>query len=343
MKWYDRFVIFLGIETSCDETAVAVLRHEGGRAVGLADRVASQALFHERHGGVVPEVACRRHIEQIVPLVQGVLSDAGCTFRQLGAIAVTVGPGLVGALLVGLSFAKALAYRLSIPLIPVHHLEGHIASIFIEQEVAFPCVALVVSGGHTNLYYMTAPGSLRLLGKTRDDAAGEALDKGARMLGFGYPGGPIIDLLAKKGDAKRFPFPRPQVGGYDFSFSGLKTAFMRMIANFKEQPTLPIQADLAASYQQAIVESLIEKTRSAAAQEGAKTILLCGGVSANSLLRRRITEEGNTLGVATAIPSPRYCMDNGMMIAMAGAMRYERGAVLAPLDMEPSPQMEMAG
>ncbi len=335
-------MVILGIETSCDETAAAVLRN--GKEV-LADLVSSQVDLHKKYGGVVPELACRRHIEVIGPLVQEALEKSGYTLSQLEAIAVTVGPGLIGALLVGVSFGKSLSYALKIPLLPVHHLEGHIAAAFIEHpNIVFPSVALVVSGGHTNLYYMSQKGQYRLLGKTIDDAAGEALDKGARMLGLGYPGGPVIDRLAEKGNPDKIPFPRPYrfSGNYDFSFSGLKTALMQVVSQNDRDLRQDSSGypDVAAGYQTAIVECLVEKTLLAVEKEGAKGILLVGGVAANTLLRRKIREEGKRLGVETYIPSSRYCTDNGAMIAMAGVLHYKQGH-FAPLHVNPDPNLEL--
>jgi len=335
--------LILGIETSCDETAVAVL--ENGKDL-LADLLSSQIDLHKKYGGVVPELACRRHIEVIEPLVREAMEKSGRSFQDLDAIAVTVGPGLIGALLVGVSLAKALSYALKIPLLPVHHLEGHIASSLIEHpDILFPSVALVVSGGHTNLYYVSQLGEYRLLGKTVDDAAGEVLDKGARMLGYGYPGGPIIDRLAQMGNPEKIPFPKPYRSStnYDFSFSGLKTSLMQTLLrlNPNREGNSEIYSDIAAGYQAAIVNSLVEKASLAVEREKAKSIILVGGVAANSLLRRRITEAGELLGIPSYIPSMRYCTDNGAMIAMAGMIRLERGTV-ASMSLSPQPDLELA-
>ncbi len=316
-------MIVLGIETSCDETAVAVLKD--GKTV-LADVVASQTALHQKYGGVVPEVASRCHIETIGPLVREALKTSGCDAHALDAVAVTTTPGLIGALLVGISFARAFAYALHIPCLSVNHLEGHIASAFLEGgEMAFPAIALVASGGHTHLYYAADWGAYRLLGKTRDDAAGEAFDKGARLLGGGYPGGPIIERLARAGDPDKVRFPRPSCGGNhdDFSFSGLKTALMRKVSEQAGPPPSPRQiADWAAGYQAAIVETLIEKTMRAAVREKARSVVLAGGVAANGLLRQRLRAESARLGMAAAIPSLRYCTDNAVMIALAGWMAH---------------------
>jgi N6-L-threonylcarbamoyladenine synthase len=336
-------LIILGIETSCDETAVAVL--EDGRHL-RADLLSSQIDLHKKYGGVVPELACRRHIEVVDPLVREAVAKSGCTFQQLNAIAVTTGPGLIGALLVGVSFAKALSYALKIPLVAVHHLEGHIASALIEHtNIVFPSVALVVSGGHTNLYFLSKIGEYRLLGKTIDDAAGEVLDKGARMLGYGYPGGPIIDQLAQRGDSGRIPFPRPYRSSqhYDFSFSGLKTSLLQTLSRMKQKPEGDSSShpDIAAGYQAAVVGSLVEKTFLAVQNEKAKSVILVGGVAANSLLRRMIKEKSEQLGIPAYIPSTRYCTDNGAMIAMAGMIRYERG-MTAPFGVTPEPNLELS-
>jgi N6-L-threonylcarbamoyladenine synthase len=333
--------IVLGIETSCDETAVAVI-NEGK----VTDLLSSQADLHKPYGGIVPELACRRHIEAVGPLLNELLRRASLSLAQLDAVAVTVGPGLIGALLVGVSFAKSLSYALKIPLLAIHHLEGHIASVFLEQEdIAFPAIALVVSGGHTNLYKMPKRGEYQLLGETLDDAAGEALDKGARLLGYDYPGGPIIDNLAKQGNPARYPFTVPNPTGPNFSFSGVKTALRQALQreNRQEKKAKDMEsfhADIAASYQKAIVESLVLKSLSALKQENAKSIILTGGVAANSFLRRRMREEGEGAGFAVYIPSPRYCTDNAAMIAMAGIAHLERGA-FAPLDISPNPTLKL--
>lgn len=336
-------MIILSIESSCDETAVAILKD--GHTI-LADLLSSQIDLHQAYGGVVPELACRRHIETIGPLLNEALAKAEITLSAVDAIAVTAGPGLIGALLVGVSFAKALAYALDKPLLPVNHLEGHISAVFIEHpDIVFPAVALVVSGGHTNLYMMEKRGSHHLIGQTVDDAAGEALDKGARMLGLGYPGGPIIDRLATLGDVKKYPFTRPYRSREhtNFSFSGLKTALRQRLekvpAAEKEMPDF--QADMAAGFQEAIVGSLVEKTLLAAKKEKVNSIIVCGGVASNSLLRQRIKKEVLKCGLASYIPSARYCTDNGVMIAMAGLTQYENKC-FAPLNLSPSPSLALS-
>lgn len=335
-------MIILGIETSCDETAVAVT--QDGKII-LSDLLSSQIDLHRKYGGVVPELACRRHIEVIGLLVKEAIEKSGRSNEQLNAIAVTMGPGLVGALLVGVSIAKSLAYSLKIPLLGIHHLEGHISAAFIEHEdIVFPAIALVVSGGHTNLYYMPQRGKYRLLGKTIDDAAGEILDKGARMLGYSYPGGPVIDRLAQKGDPERIPFPRPyrSSSNLDFSFSGLKTALMHTLFKMGKAPEdyMSSHSDIAAGYQSAIVDTLVEKTFSAVQREDAKSVMLVGGVAANSLLRRKFLSAGERLGIAVYIPSSRLCTDNGAMIAMAGMSHLEERH-FSSLDLNPSPNLEL--
>jgi len=270
------------------------------------------------------------------------LRRAKCDLTQLDAVAVTVGPGLIGALLVGVSFAKSLAYALNIPLLAIHHLEGHISAVYLTQEeIPFPAVALVVSGGHTNLYNMPKRGEYYLLGKTLDDAAGEALDKGARLLGYEYPGGPIIDRLAKQGNPEIYPFTIPYPKGLNFSFSGVKTALRQTLQKEDTLRHLPsFDADIAASYQKAIVESLVLKSCSALKQEKAKSIILVGGVAANSLLRQRMKAEGERAGFAVYIPPPHHCTDNAAMIAMAGLSHLERGD-FAPLDLSPNPVLAL--
>lgn len=335
-------MIILGIETSCDETAVAVT--QDGRII-LSDLLSSQIDLHRKYGGVVPELACRRHIEVIGFLIREAVEKSGRSYEQLDAIAVTMGPGLIGALLVGVSTAKSLAYALKLPLLGIHHLEGHISAAFIEHnDIIFPAIALVVSGGHTNLYYMPKRGKYRLLGKTIDDAAGEILDKGARMLGYSYPGGPVIDRLAQKGDPDRISFPRPYRSSLnsDFSFSGLKTSLMHTLSKMGKKPEDYVSShpDIAAGYQAAIVDTLVEKTFSAVEQENIKSVLLVGGVAANSLLREQFILMGERLGVAVYIPSSRLCTDNGAMIAMAGLSHLEEN-YFASLDLNPSPHLEL--
>jgi N6-L-threonylcarbamoyladenine synthase len=298
--------MILGLETSCDETAAALL--EGGTI--RANVVASQADLHARHGGVVPEVASRRHLELVAPVIREALEEAGATLDDVTRVAVTQGPGLIGALLVGLSAAKAIAWSRGLPLVPVDHLDGHVASLYLEpQPVEPPFVCLLASGGHTLLLEVREPGQATRLGSTIDDAAGEAFDKGARLLGLGYPGGAEIDRLARDGDPEAYAFPVARVDGLDFSFSGVKTAFLYAIRELSEDELERRRADLAASYQRAIVRALVERARQAAEQTGLARLAIVGGVAANSELRAALPE-------ASAAPLP-LCTDNAAMIASA--------------------------
>jgi N6-L-threonylcarbamoyladenine synthase len=299
--------MILGLETSCDETAAAVVTGDGRI---LANVVSSQAELHAPFGGVVPEVASRRHLELVVPVLREALAEAGTEPERLDAIAVTQGPGLIGALLVGLSAAKALAWANRLPLIPVDHLRGHVASLYLQPEpVEPPFLCLLASGGHTLLIEVAEPGGFRVLGATLDDAAGEAFDKGARLLGLGYPGGAAIDRLAHQGDPRAYDFPVARVPGLDFSFSGLKTALLYAVRELPEHERERRRADLAASYQRAIVSALVGRLREAAAQSAATKIAVVGGVAANSELRAALPE-------AAFAPLP-LCTDNAAMIASA--------------------------
>jgi N6-L-threonylcarbamoyladenine synthase len=316
--------LILAIESSCDETAAAVLR--GEREV-LADVVASQVALHAEYGGVVPELACRAHVESIVPVVDRALSEAGVGLRDLDAVAATQGPGLVGALLVGLSFAKALAWSRDLPLVPVNHLEAHLAAAFLEEAVPTPFVGLVVSGGHTALYHCARRGEYRLLGQTLDDAAGEAFDKVAKLLGLGYPGGVVIDRLAGGGDPRRYSFPRPMLhsNNLDFSFSGLKTSLRSHCELFLKGLSDTDLADTCASFQEAVVDTLVAKTRRALDESGAGCVVACGGVACNSRLRQALQGMAAETGAHLVIPRPRYCTDNAVMVASAGSHRYRLG------------------
>lgn len=319
----------LGIETSCDDTAAAVLHGKQIRA----SVVSSQDEVHGPYGGVVPELASRHHMRNILPIIDQALHAAGVRLEQLDGIAVTCGPGLVGSLLVGVSVAKALALAKGLPLIGVNHLEGHVLAVLLEQEVAFPFLCLLVSGGHTALYLVHTWGDYQRLGSTRDDAAGEAFDKAAKMLGLGYPGGRVIDKLAQSGGPSALRFPRAHFkpvlskvegsGKYNFSFSGLKTALREFLLTsargaFRDE-------DIAASYQEAVVDMLVEPTLRAARDLGLERVVLSGGVSANSRLRKRMTAEGEQRGLQVFVPSLKLCTDNAAMIAFAGTWRLACG------------------
>jgi N6-L-threonylcarbamoyladenine synthase len=309
--------VILGLETSCDETAAAVVTDDGRV---LANVVSSQAELHARYGGVVPEVASRRHLELLAPVVREALRQAEASLGQVDRVAVTQGPGLIGALLVGLQAAKALAWSRRLPLVPVDHLFGHVASLFLEPEpLEPPFLCLLASGGHTMLLDLREHARWEVLGTTLDDAAGEAFDKGARLLGLGYPGGAAIDRLAREGDPEAFSFPVARLDGLDFSFSGVKTALLYAVRDLGDEAEAR-RADLAASYQRAIVRALVERTQEAAARTGAARVAVVGGVAANSELR-------STLEGAVAAPLP-LCTDNAAMIASAAryaeALPYPR-------------------
>jgi N6-L-threonylcarbamoyladenine synthase len=299
--------VILGIETSCDETAASVISEDGNV---LSSVVSSQAGLHAKYGGVVPEVASRHHLELVLPVVRESLAEADASLADVDAVAVTQGPGLVGALLVGLSAAKAIAWSRGVPLVPVDHLEGHIASLYLEPDpVEPPFLCLLASGGHTLLLAVPERGRSERLGTTLDDAAGEAFDKGARLLGLGYPGGAAIDRLAQEGDPQAFRFPVARVDGLDFSFSGLKTALLYTLRDLGEDEVERRKADLAASYQDAIVRALVARTREAAEQTGLERIAVVGGVAANSGLRAALSD-------ARFAPL-ELCTDNAAMIASA--------------------------
>jgi N6-L-threonylcarbamoyladenine synthase len=315
-------VLVLGIETSCDETGVAVV--ENGKAL-RSNVIADQQLLHSRFGGVVPEVASRAHVDLLHPAVEQACAEAGVTFDDLDAVAVTIGPGLVGALLVGVAAAKAYALALDLPLIGVNHLVAHVyANVLEHGSLPSPAVVFVVSGGHTSLLVMEAEGEFRMLGQTIDDAAGEAYDKVARVLGLGYPGGPAIDRLAREGDPGAVSFPRSLLddGTYDFSLSGLKTAVLRHVRAHQGEVAV---ADVAASFQEAVVDVQVSKILRAAREEGLDTVLLAGGVAANSRLRAKLEGAAAGGGVRVLAPSPRLCTDNGAMVACAGTFALERG------------------
>ena len=347
----------LGIETSCDETSAAVVEETGDLARPWAIRsnvVASQVTLHREWGGVVPELASRQHIRDICGVVGRALPEADVTWHDLGAIAVTQGPGLVGSLLVGVSFAKAAATAAGLPLVPVHHLAGHIESLVLQNgELPLPSVVLVVSGGHTSLYLVQRPGAYRPLSRTRDDAAGEAYDKVAKLLGLGYPGGPVVDRLAKTGDDRAVALPTTRLthadrnapdlkGDLDFSFSGLKTAVLRYVKGsgvfFEEESyerdSRPRQevADICASFQRVVVAALIDRVFDAARRYSAKSIGVAGGVSANSRLRAELQMHGERREIPTFLPSLQLSTDNATMIAAAGLRKFRAG-VTAPQDL----------
>ncbi|MCW2475307.1 tRNA (adenosine(37)-N6)-threonylcarbamoyltransferase complex transferase subunit TsaD [Candidatus Symbiopectobacterium sp. NZEC151] len=309
----------LGIETSCDETGVAIYDTDAGL---LANQLYSQVKLHADYGGVVPELASRDHVRKTVPLIQAALKEAGLAASDIDGVAYTAGPGLVGALLVGATVGRALAFAWGVPAIPVHHMEGHLLAPMLEENPpAFPFVALLVSGGHTQLISVTGIGEYRLLGESVDDAAGEAFDKTAKLLGLDYPGGPMLSKLAQGGDATRFTFPRPMTDrpGLDFSFSGLKTFAANTIrANGNDDQT---RADIARAFEDAVVDTLAIKCRRALDETGFKRLVMAGGVSANRTLRARLTEIMAKRGGAVFYARPEFCTDNGAMIAYAGSVR----------------------
>jgi N6-L-threonylcarbamoyladenine synthase len=307
-------MIILGIESSCDETAAAVLAD--GKL--LSNLIATQAI-HQQYGGVVPELASRAHQEKIVPVVQAAIAEAGITLQDLDGIAVTNGPGLLGALLVGASFAKGLALALQIPLVGVNHTQGHILSHFLtEPAPKFPFLCLTVSGGHTQLVVVRSPLDMEIIGQTEDDAAGEAFDKAAKLLGLPYPGGPLIDQYAQSGNPKAFQFPKGNMEGYNYSFSGIKTAIMYFLQKQDPEFIQANMADICASIQHTLVETLLTKLKLAIKETGIKEVAIAGGVAANSGLRQSLQLLRDTMGLNLYIPPFAYCTDNAAMIAMAG-------------------------
>jgi N6-L-threonylcarbamoyladenine synthase len=334
-------VITLGIETSCDETAVAVVEDVFHVRANL---IAAQVHLHERFGGVVPEVAARAHVEALNPLLKEALETAGVGFDELGGVAVTSGPGLVGALLVGMAAAKAVSLATGADLIGVHHLEGHVWANFLEQGPPRPpYVALIVSGGHTMLVHMPEAHRHEILGQTLDDAAGEAFDKVARLLGLGFPGGPAIDAMAAQGDPHAIPLPRAMEdsGDFDFSLSGLKTAVLRYVKTERAAGRDIAVPDLAASFQEAIVDVQVSKSIAAAKERSVDTVLLGGGVVANTRLRERLRSEGETAGLEVQFPPLDLCTDNAAMIACVGAARLARGE-RSSLDIGADPNLRLA-
>lgn len=321
----DKDILILGIESSCDETAASVVRN--GREV-LSNVISSQIELHKLYGGVVPEIASRKHIEKINQVVEEALEEAKVTLEEIDAIAVTYGPGLVGALLVGVAAAKAIAYAAKKPLVGVHHIEGHVSANFIEhKELEPPFLCLIVSGGHTHLVVVKDYGEYEIIGRTRDDAAGEAFDKVARAIGLGYPGGPKIDKLSKEGNSKAITFPRAKVGDseYDFSFSGLKSAVLNYLNSCTMKEEAVCVADVAASFQASVVDVLVSHTIAAAKEFGFSTVALAGGVASNSGLREGMEKACQENGLKLCYPSPIFCTDNGAMIGVAGYYEYMRG------------------
>ena len=317
-------MLVLGVETSCDDTAAAVL--QDGRTI-LASVVSSQDQVHSPYGGVVPELASRHHIKNVLPIVDDALRKAGATLNDLDGIAVTYGPGLVGSLLVGLSLVKGLSFRSGLPYVGVNHLEAHLLAIHLEHDVPFPYIALLASGGHTLLYNVRGVGDYVHLGGTRDDAAGEAYDKVAKMMGLGYPGGRIIDQLAQTGNAKAIRFPRARLksGGYDFSFSGIKTAVWHYLKSHPQAEWKERSADIAASFQEAVAEMLVGPTIKAVMDNSVARIVLSGGVAANSRLREKMKAEADAAALSVFYPAPNFCTDNGAMIALTGYYWLQRG------------------
>ncbi len=325
-------MLILAIETSCDETSIAVLKD--GKEV-LSNIVSSQIEIHKEFGGVVPELASRHHIKNISAIMEEALETAKISMEEIDYIAVTYAPGLIGALLVGISFAKGLAYSYKKPLIPVHHIKGHIYSNFIENEIQLPAITLVVSGGHTNIVHIDENHKFTNLGGTLDDAVGESYDKVARVLGLGYPGGPVVDKLSKEGNPKAIQFKEANVGEYDFSFSGLKTAVINFVNNKRmkeEEINIP---DLTASFQEGAVNVLVKKSIKAAVEKKCKTILIAGGVAANSELRKRLFEAGKEKEIEVFYPKMEFCTDNAAMIAAAAyyKLKYSKGNVFADLNL----------
>ena len=313
-------MVILGIESSCDETSIAILKD--GKEI-LSNKISSQIEIHKEYGGVVPEIASRQHIKNIAAILDEALEEAKITLDDIDYIAVTYAPGLIGALLVGVSFAKGLSYAHDIPIIPVHHIKGHMYANFLEHDIELPCIALVVSGGHTNIVYMDENHKFTNMGGTLDDAVGESCDKVARVLGLGYPGGPIVDKMYYLGDRNFLQITEPRVGEYDFSFSGIKTAVINFVNKMNMKNEEFRKEDLAASFLGKVVDILCKKTLKAAKDKNVKTIILAGGVAANSLLRSQLTEQGAKLGIKVHYPSMKLCTDNAAMIAEAAYFKLK--------------------
>ncbi|MCP5268152.1 MAG: tRNA (adenosine(37)-N6)-threonylcarbamoyltransferase complex transferase subunit TsaD [Zoogloeaceae bacterium] len=326
-------MLVLGFESSCDETGVALYDRERGL---VAHALHSQVAMHQEYGGVVPELASRDHVRRVIPLLRKVLDDSGCTFADIGAVAYTQGPGLAGALLVGAAFAESLATSLGVPTVPVHHLEGHLLSPLLSSSPPqFPFVALLVSGGHTQLMRVSGVGEYQLLGETLDDAAGEAFDKTAKLLGLAYPGGPALSALAEQGRPDAVSLPRPMLNSGDlmFSFSGLKTAVLTQVRALEgdgQVLTPQNRADIARGFQDAIVDVLVKKSLRALKDSGLSALVVAGGVGANRELRRQLNARAERRGFSVYYPELEFCTDNGAMIALAGALRLAQGASAKP-------------
>jgi N6-L-threonylcarbamoyladenine synthase len=317
----------LGIESSCDETAAAIV--EDGQKV-LSSVVASQVSLHRKYGGVVPELASRHHVEAILPVIQEALWQAQMDLKKIDGIAVTQGPGLVGSLLVGIAAAKSLSFACNLPFTGVNHLLAHVAAIFLSaSHLDFPFLALVVSGGHTSLFRAESRTRMTLIGRTRDDAAGEAFDKVAKLLDLGYPGGAIIDRLSKEGNRSAIPFPRAllEPESLDFSFSGLKTAVLNWVKGKGEKPSPGQIRDIAASFQEALVDTLVSKVFRAARREGTRQVVVAGGVACNSRLREKFSQEGESCGISVSFPPPALCTDNAAMVGVAGYYLFQEGSL----------------
>lgn len=334
-------MIILGIETSCDETAASVVKY--GREI-LSSVVASQDDLHGKYGGVVPELASRRHVEVIDEIVSRAVKEAGVSFSELDLIAVTQGPGLSGSLIIGISFAHALSFRYNIPVLGINHLEGHLMSALIDKpSIRYPVMGLIVSGGHTILVKMDDFNNYTVVGQTLDDAAGEAFDKVAMMMGLGYPGGPLVSALAKKGNPHAIKFPRSMLKstGFDFSFSGLKTAVLYRLKSESHPIPLARQADIAASFEEAVIEVLVKKTVRCARHFKSPTITVGGGVARNSLLRTRLERAGKDYGLDVVLPQPSLCTDNAVMIASLGYYHRHRAHGSLDYHIEPCPNMPL--
>lgn len=335
----EKDIYIMGIESSCDETAVSIVKN--GREI-ISNVVASQIESHKRFGGVVPEIASRHHVEQLTMVLEEAMEKAEMDFSKIDAIAVTEGPGLVGALLIGVNAAKALAFAQNKPLVGVHHIAGHIYANHLVKEMKFPLLALVVSGGHTELVYMKEHGHFEVIGETRDDAAGEAFDKVARTLNLPYPGGPQIDRLAQEGEAT-IDLPRAwlEEGSYDFSFSGLKSAVINTVHNAEQRGETIVPANLAASFQQSVIDVLVTKTVRATKEYKVNQVVLAGGVAANKGLRSALEKAfGNNSEIELVIPPLSLCTDNAAMVAAAGTVFYEKGQ-RAALDLNANPSLEI--